>query len=198
MGLIRRWCETGAVEIIGPSSEDEMVAAFLQAEIAGSRFEPLVTERIRQLGATGALVEQPNLANDADNELRSRLLAAHRGWRMNQFLFRGWPNGLVWTRAALQPADAEHIWYANAPDWGTLSRGTWRAADGARRVAAGDPSLIGWSPETLDAIQGIRLAIESGGSFPPIIAIGVPSARIIMLVEGHARMTAYLSLGLPD
>ena len=186
------------VETIGPSSEDEMVAAFLRAEIEGSRYESQVTTRMRQLGVTQTMVEEPDLASDAENELRSRLLTAYRGWRVDRLLFEGWPNGLVWSRAALEPADAPHIWYANAPEWTELSRGTWRAAEGARRVAARDPSLIGWRPETLEAIKGICAAIETGKSFPHVIAIGVPSGRIIMLVEGHARMTAYLSVGLPD
>lgn len=197
-GLITLRCDTLAVETIGPSSEEEMVAAFLQAEIAGARYESQVRFHMSLLGVTQTLVEEPDLASGAENELRSRLLTAYRGWRIDQALFRGWPDGLVWTRVALRPTDGQHIWYANAPEWTQLSRGTRKEADGAKRIAERDPSLRSWSPGTLEAINGVCAAIETGQPLPPIIAIGVPSGAIIMLVEGHARMTAYLSADLLD
>jgi len=184
------------METTGLSSEDEMVAAFLQAEIYASRYDLQLRTLVRRLGTTEAMIEEPDLADGAENALRSQLLTQHRGWRTGQYLFRGWPEGLTWSRVTLDSADAQHIRYANSPEWTELSGGTWMATEGAKRVATGDRSLIGWRPETLDAITGIRAAIQAGKSFPPIIAIGVPSGRVIILVEGHARMTAYLSLGL--
>jgi hypothetical protein len=48
------------------------------------------------------------------------------------------------------------------------------AADGAKRIAERDPSLTGCSPPTLEAINGICDAIETGKPLAPIIAIGVP------------------------
>ena len=199
MGHIRRRArDTDAMETIGPSSEDEMVAAFLRAEVAASRYQSKVRPYMARLGVTETMIEEPDFANDAENELRSSLLTAYRGWRNNEALFERWPAGLVWSRVELEPTDAQHIRYANASEWEELSDGTWMATDGARRIAARDPRLSGWRPDTLEAIIGIRAAIEAGESFPPIIAIGVPSGRVIILVEGHARMTAYLSLGFPD
>ena len=113
-----------------------------------------------QLGVTQRMVEEPDLASDAENELRSQLLTAYRGWRINQYLFRGWLARLAWSRAVLDPADPQRIWYANAPEWTELSRGTWRAADGAKRIAERDPSLTGWCPQTLDAINGVTACCD--------------------------------------
>jgi len=175
-----------------------MVAAFLQAEVAASRYESMLRAHMEALGVTDAMITAPNLADEAENELRAELLKAHRGWRNNGALFMGWADGLSWSRVALGPADARRVRYAYYPTWIELSRGTGMATDGARRVAVRDPALLGWSPDTLEAINGIRAAIEAGQAFPPIIAIGVPSGRVIILVEGHARMTAYLSVGFPE
>jgi hypothetical protein len=184
------------MEIIGPSSEDDMVAAFLQAEIHSSRWGPNVREHMSQAGVTEAMVETPNLADAFENERRAAVLTSFRGWRTGTFLFSGWPDGISWHRANLTPSDVPHIRYANAPEWKSLSRGTWMATVGAERIASNDVHIEAGVP--VAAINGIREAIAAGKTFPPIIAVGPPSGRVVIVVEGHSRITAYLTSGFPE
>jgi hypothetical protein len=173
-----------------------MVAAFLQAEIYSSRWGSHVRAHMAHAGVTEAMVETPNLADVSENERRAAVLTSFRGWRTRTVLFSGWPDGISWHRTILTPSDIPHIRYANAPEWKSLSRGTWMAAVGAERIAANDVHIEAGVP--VAAINGIRQAIAAGKTFPPIIAVGPPSGRVVIVVEGHSRVTAYLASGFPE
>ena len=147
-------------------------------------------------GVTEAMVESPNLTDASENERRAAVLTSFRGWRTRTVLFSGWPDAISWHRAILTPSDIPHIRYANAPEWKSLSRGTWMATVGAERIAANDVHIDAGVP--VAAINGIRQAIAAGKTFPPIIAVGPPNGRVVIVVEGHSRITAYLASGFPE
>jgi len=170
-----------------------MVAAFLQAEIDSPRWGESIRQLLPKFQLTEAMVEHPDVGDPTQNSGRSALLGEWRGWRRNTLLFTGWPEGLEWSFVALGKADVANVRYANAPEWPALSRNTLRVTVFANRVKDGDRTIPEDAP--VGAIRSIARAMRDGLTFPPLIAIGTPEASTIVMVEGHARMTAYALVG---
>jgi hypothetical protein len=61
---------------VGAATEDEMIAAFLRAEIESSRFSGPVKGLLAQLGLDRALLDSPDTRNSDDNRVRRRILGA--------------------------------------------------------------------------------------------------------------------------
>jgi hypothetical protein len=185
------------VKILEPATVDEMVAAVLKAEIEASRYKQVLRDLMRGLDIRRIVVDQPDTTSRVQNEQRARILRCWRGWDANGALFQGWPDGVEWSWALLEPSDEPHLRYAYAPEWRELSGETCIVAEGASQIGRDDSELLSWWGHhgTLDAINGIRNAVEAGKTFAPIVATGPEEGDVIVLVEGHARMTAYLSLG---
>jgi len=78
------------VELVDRSSEEDMIATFLQAGLGS----PRATDRLRELFAERALDEDlvtaPDLTSDTGNRSRSELLGAWFGWP-DRGLFEGLP-----------------------------------------------------------------------------------------------------------
>jgi hypothetical protein len=87
--------EKGAsVTDIGPATENEMILAFLRAEIDSSRFgtayaQILSNSRIDRQW----LIDRADLNSDGENRARKELLGLVRGFGNDSFLFRGFPPG---------------------------------------------------------------------------------------------------------
>ena len=173
-----------------------MVAAFLQAEVASPRWGPWLKDKLAHHGLTLSMVTQPDLADAAQNERRSSLLARRRGWRTDRFLFVGFPWDLCWQVVEIDADDIPNLRYANTPEWAGLSRGTLLPSVGAKRIGAGDPTIA--AEAHVDAITAIATRIRNGESLPPAIAMGTPSGTLIVFVEGHARITAHLLADVPN
>ena len=78
-------------------SEDEMVAVFLQAEVASTRFAPTILAILRRDGCERRIIDQPDLSNAADNAYRRHVLGEYRGYgRIEVF---GVGNGGFWYMA---------------------------------------------------------------------------------------------------
>ena len=74
-----------------PSSEAEMVALFLRAELPAARFrDKLRPER---------LITAPNLDDPAENQAREQLLTQHREYGTRTGLFDGFPRDVCWDRS---------------------------------------------------------------------------------------------------
>ena len=167
----------------GPATEDEMISAFLRAEIYATRY-PQLHNFLRQLGINRSVVDKPNPADPAENTAR-RTLLQYRGYCSREFLFARFPFDVEWRRVLLEPRDFETMRYAKHPTWTILSGGTRLVIDGARNF-----SQRPVTPDT-DHIIPIAEAIRSGEHFPELIAVTATDGSLI-LVEGHSRGTAYV------
>lgn len=170
-----------------------MVAAFLQAEIDSSRWREYILPRLTRLQLTQDMLRSPDVTDSMQNARRSDLLGIFRGWRRDTFLFKGWPKGLEWSVVALCKDDLTNVFYAQAGEWGSLSRDTFRLTDGANRIKGGDPTIPSDVP--VATIRDIAEAMRQGSAFPLTIAIGSTDGERIVMVEGHARMTAHAIAG---
>src|SRR5437588_4675892 len=107
---------------IGPATENEMVLAFVQAEIDSARFGPIYTGILSNSGINReSLIDRADLNSAKDNWMRKELLKRVRGYGNDSLLFRGFPNSVQWRRVGLEAADWEMVTYANYPTWLTLS-----------------------------------------------------------------------------
>lgn len=169
----------------GPTTEDEMVVAFLRAEVDSSRYGDAIRDWLEWKGLKRNLIDAPNLGDSMDSESRKELLTAYRGYGNRKLLFTGFPLDVRWRRVVLEPDDLPKLRYANYSTWVGLSGGSRLVIDGARNFPESRDH-----PETYQ-IKGIMEAVRNGAQFPELIAVEAEDASLI-LVEGHSRATAYV------
>jgi hypothetical protein len=172
-----------------PATEDEMIAAFLRAEIDSSRYgDNFVKTGLAQLGLERRLIDAPILTDPAENGARRRLMQ-YRGYEARIALFAGFPLDVRWRRVQLETRDFETMQYINdaitsTPHWTNLSDGTRLVSVGARnlRQRSADPATC--------QIASIAQALRNGVRFAELIAAQHHQGSLI-LIEGHSRATAY-------
>ncbi|MGA2723958.1 MAG: hypothetical protein ABSG79_16300 [Bryobacteraceae bacterium] len=170
---------------LGPATENDMVLAFLRAEINSSRYDDRIIRALGQLGYTRCLLDEPNLANRTENRARKRLLN-FRGYETREALFAGFPSDAVWRKVTLEQHDFSTLRYANHKTWNDLSDGTRLVSVGARNFRERPDD-----PETYQ-INGILEALRNGARFPELIAAQHNDSDGLILIEGHSRATAYV------
>jgi hypothetical protein len=156
-------------------SEAEVVAEFLRAEWDSPRFGP----RLRALTRDPSLVTAPRLDDEPENDERAQLLEAHRAWLRRQGLFFGLPPAIDWSAAVFSRDELLDILYIDWSWWVALSGGTRRPRVAARLLRTQeDPAAIAWYEPILRA--STRL----------IAVTDLEHTRVVVM-EGHARLTAY-------
>jgi hypothetical protein len=173
---------------VGIATADEMIAAFLRAEIGSSRFSVIINVCLAQLGWHRRLIDLPDTTSASENQARRSILQGYRGYP-DQLLFAGFPSDTVWRRVMLEPSDFASLRYANDSRGDQLlmklSGGTRRVKDGAHNCT----NLP--QPEDTAHIGEVTAALRSGLMFAPIIAVEAGDGSLI-LMEGHSRATAYV------
>jgi hypothetical protein len=175
---------------IRPATEHEMIAAFLQAEIDSSRFRVHFPDLNTYHPRGRALIEAPDVSNEAENAARRHLLA-YRGYP-DRLLFTGFPANATWRRIRLEPQDFVQMRYAKWPEWVALTGGSRLVSCGARNYAGGVPAAA-----AVKDVSAIVEAIGMGARLAPLIAAQDVDGSLI-LIEGHKRATAYLMTGTTD
>jgi hypothetical protein len=168
---------------IAPVTQDEMVLAWLRAEIKSPNYADCIRQRLTALGEDEKLIWQPDLLSKEQNVLRTKLLG-YRGYGKNQALFRRFPDDVTWRLVELNRDDFSKLLYLkNEPAWHDLSDGTRSAVVGARNINSGNKSN--------SSIERVVEAIKRGErDFQPLIA--VENGEQLVLMEGHTRATAYV------
>ncbi|HLZ22850.1 MAG TPA: hypothetical protein VKQ30_12070 [Ktedonobacterales bacterium] len=170
-----------------PISEDEMVAVFLQTEIASTRFRSAILAILQRDGHDRRVIDRPDLSNETENSYRRQVLGKHRGYRRNADVFTGVPDHVRWYRALATPTDLAHVRYINYDYWTELSGGSRMATDAAVRIRQG--------VEAFGVGNGgfwyMADALQAGATFPNLILVGEDENSPLTLLEGHVRLTAY-------
>jgi hypothetical protein len=175
------------VRDLGPSSEDEMVATFLRAELHSPRFGPTVALALERAGCQRRLVERPDLSDPAENAVRRGLLEETRGYGTGTGLFWGFPDDIVWRRVALRADEVGAIRYIDYDYWVELSGGTRSPADAARRIREGVEVFGVPSAGFHDAVDELAAAV----AIPELIVVSPGDEAPLVVLEGHVRLTAY-------
>ncbi|MFF4361238.1 hypothetical protein [Streptomyces sp. NPDC001604] len=180
------------VQVLGMSSEDEMVACFLSGELSSQRFGNNLRSHLAAAGQADQLLTHPDLSDAGANFARRALLAATRGYGENRDLFENFPTQVTWTRALLSSDEAAGVRYLDYSYWVELSGGSRRPADAAARIKAGLRTFDVSNDPFVDAAQ----ALLRGERFPPLILVGEREDNLVCL-EGHLRLTAHALIGFP-
>lgn len=170
-----------------PISEDEMIAVFLRTELASSRLTPTIRDVLARDRRDSWIISDPDLSNASDNAYRSSVLSSYRGFRRDRELFCGFPATVRWYRAVVTKETLARVRYINYDYWVDLSGGSRLPADAAARIRGG-VEVFGVSNAGFWHLANV---IAAGTTFPELIIVGAHEASPLILVEGHARLTAY-------
>jgi hypothetical protein len=168
-------------------TEDDMVAAFLQAEAASPRYGPRVRSELADLGLDLELLEHPDISDQRANAERRAVLASYRGYLTSAVLFEGFPDDVDWWRCWATPDDLAKVRYIDYDFWNECSDGSRDPAIAAARLRDGKPQV----PDP-DAVNGIVASLRLGRLPPPIIVVARSRTDPLVVLEGHTRLTAYV------
>jgi hypothetical protein len=170
------------VQILGLSSDDEMVATFLRGELSSERFGGDIRACLASRGQPERLLTRPDLSDAEANTARRSVLAATRGYGEDRELFTDFPAQVAWIRAVLGASEIARVLYMDYSYWHEISGGT-QAGLRARDVP------------NARFTESAR-ALARGEQFPPLILAG-ENQRDLVCLEGHLRLTAYALAGFP-
>lgn len=171
------------MKYIGKSSEDEMIAIFLSAEINSIRFCGDLNESLEKHKVHKKIIDKPDLKNDKENKLRKIILSEYRGYGKNIKLFENFPNEVEWEKVLLTLDDLNKIKYVNGSYWRNLSDGTRLAKIAVKKIIKN---------KTHKRILSAAKALSEGEEFRPLILVSTQKGDESVILEGHLRLTAYL------
>ena len=173
---------------IRDSSEDEMIAIYLQTELSSVRFRQKLELHMQQEKIDARIIQEPDWHNAAENVLRRTLLGVYRGYGQNEDYFPDFPVDVRWERVGLSREELERVRYIDWEYWLDLTDGTRMAIDGARNALAGKVVY----DVSSDGLVSLAIALRQGARFPPLILVAKDVKAPVVVMEGHARLTAYL------
>lgn len=177
------------MRVLGPSSEDEMVAVFLRGELGSSRFGRAIHEALTRADAPVRVVTNPELTDGGENQLRRRLLTETRAYDTRDGVFGGFPDDVRWERIALARSELADVRYIDWDYWLELSGGSRSPVDAARRIREG------MTPYGISTDGFLVAAEHAEAAWPPLIVCSAGGAEPLVVLEGHVRLTAYVLAG---
>jgi hypothetical protein len=175
------------VFVVAPSSEDEMIATFLRAELESDRWNGPIADALNAHGADARVVTRAVLTSAEENALRRRILDETRGYGRREGLFAGFPGDVRWDRVALTREELAAVRYIDYDYWVELSGGSRLARDAAERIRAGVRVFGVPNDGFLDAAT----ALAAGARWPELILVSAVAEGGDVVLEGHVRLTAY-------
>lgn len=176
------------MELIKPSSENEMIAEFLKAELYSERFGDDILKILKKYNIDRNIIENPDPSSDKENEMRKKALGYHRGYGENRDYFRNFPENIRWEEAHLSPDDLKKVKYIDYRYWNKISGGSRLIQDAVNNIKAG----IEVFKESNQRFFNVLQAISQGKKFPKIILVSTHKSGDLVILEGHVRLTAYL------
>jgi len=177
------------VDDLGVASEDQVILAWLQAEIESPDFQAYVIGNPpdpANLSAALKAARAPDLRDPAQNELRREIITSVYGFGQGAGSFEGLANDISWHRVRLTTDEIAEMLYARRDGaWRVLSPVTRKVAEGASNVGhifTGDQTNM----VVLSLASGL---CHSSRKVPEIIALRRPDG-VLVILEGHARATA--------
>ncbi len=174
---------------LGAATEDQVILAWLQAEIESADFQAYIIGNPpdpANLSVALKAARQPDLRDEAQNEFRRKIITSVYGFGQGAGSFEGLANDIAWRRVRLTTDEVAEMLYARRDGaWRLLSPVTRKVAEGATNVG---------HVFTGDQTNMVVLSLASGlchseKRVPEIIALRRPNGGLVIL-EGHARATA--------
>src|SRR5438046_4253664 len=177
------------MEDLGGATEDQVILAWLQAEIESPDFQAFVIGNPPNPATLSAVLKaarSPDLKDPAQNQLRREVITAVYGFGQGTGSFQGLAGDIVWRRFRLTTDDVGELLYARqGAAWPILAPATRKVVEGATNVGhvfTGDQTNM----VVLSLASGL---CHSDKRVPEIITLRRPDGHLVIL-EGHARATA--------
>jgi hypothetical protein len=184
------------MEDLGAVSDDQVILAWLQAEIESPPFQSYLIgdpPKPSHLARGLALARNPDLDNAEHNAERRRIIAAAHGFGRGALIFAGLDDDIAWRLARASIDEVAAMLYSNRnATWTTLAPATRTVAEGASnaaRVFSGD-----YTNMHILSLARIICHAEPAPELSELICLRLPDGTI-SLVEGHARATAIVLEG---
>jgi hypothetical protein len=171
------------VRLLHPTTEDDMVAVFLKAEIASKRFGEKIFAQLERDGREPSIVEAPDITSEPDNAYRRRILASYRAYVLEEL-----PAHTAWYRALLSRDEVAKIRYIDYDYWNEISGHSRLPIVATEAIRAGR-EIYG---QSLQGFLDVAQALRSGVQFPLLILVGASPDAQLTVYEGHLRLTAYM------
>jgi hypothetical protein len=179
----------GFMDDLGAATEDQVILAWLQAEIESPEFQAYIVgspPNPANLSLALKAARSPDLRDQTQNDLRRQIITATYGFGQGAGSFKGLADDITWRRFRLSTEEVGDLLYARqGAAWPILSPATRKVAEGATNIGhvfTGDATNM----VVLSLASGL---CHSGKKVPEIIALRRPDGRLVIL-EGHARATA--------
>jgi hypothetical protein len=181
---------------LGVASDDQVILAWLQAEIESPPFQSYLVgdpPKPSHLARALALARNADLDNSEQNIERRRIIASAHGFGRGALIFAGLEDDVTWHRVRATIDDVSAMLYSNRnATWTTLAPATRTVAEGAAnapRVFSGD----GTNMNILSLARAICHA-DPAPTLSELICLRVPGGAVSLL-EGHTRATAMVLEG---
>jgi len=168
-------------------SEDEVIAEFLKGEINSKRFGKKILDILKKDVKSKRILSNPNLENKKENMYRRRLLGKTRGFGKNKEIFENFPNDIIWKKAIFSKKELEKIKYIDYSYWNEISNKSRLPKEAAKKISKGEKAY----DVSNDGFFEILFVIKQKIKFPKMIFVAKNKKSRIVVLEGHARLTAY-------
>ncbi|WP_339272580.1 hypothetical protein NYE54_14245 [Paenibacillus sp. FSL K6-1330] len=173
------------MKILNQVQEDEVIAEFLLAEINSDRFKEGILNALRDHDLN--LLIKPNLNDQTENKIRRDILGQTRGYGRNTDLFENFPKEVKWYKALFKKQDLKEVMYINYSYWNELSSNTRLPLQASKNIM----NQIEVYEISNQGFLDINLVLKNGKVFPRLIFVSMNENSQIVVLEGHARLTAY-------
>jgi hypothetical protein len=171
------------MRLLRRTTEDDMIAVFLKAEITSDRFGQKILMQLNHDSKERSIVDTPDITNAPDNAYRRKLLATYRA-----YVFEELPAHTTWYRALVNRDEVAKIRYIDYDYWNEISNNSRLPAVATEVIRTGR-EIYGQSTQIfLEAAQALR----EGAHFPELIVVGASPDAALTVYEGHGRLTAYM------
>jgi hypothetical protein len=184
------------MEDLGAASDDQVILAWLQAEIESPPFQAYLIgdpPKPSHLSHALSLARNPDLGNADHNAERRRIITSAHGFGRGALIFAGLEDDISWRRERVSIAEVAEMLYSNRnATWTTLAPATRKVAEGASnatRVFTGDDMNL-----YILSLARIICHAEQAPQLSPLLCLRMPDGGISLL-EGHTRATAMVLEG---
>ena len=181
------------MEDLGAASDNQVILAWLQAEIESPEFQTYVVgdpPEPANLSRAMTLARKPDLDSAEQNAARREIIAAAHGFGRGAMIFAGLSDDITWRRVRVSMREVGQMLYANRnAAWTTLAPKTRTVAEGAGNAGqlyAGDDTNM-----HVLGLAGTLCHTDPVPVLPAIICLRGLDGRVIVM-EGHTRATAFV------
>lgn len=172
------------MQILEQITEDEFIAEFLKAEINSKRFGKSIIEGLKSYSKE--IILNPNLKKREENKFRKILLGKVRGWN-NKFIFEKFPKDIKWFKVMINKNELSKVKYIKHDYWDKISNNTRSPIEATKNINKG----IEVFGEKNKLYFDILSEIKKEKALPRMILVAKNKESKIVVLEGHARLTAY-------